>query len=68
MVAAGGKEVVDADIAGVDEMLGRQQVPFGEVGMAAGDGVDVACGGRGGGQVHDQVGPVGLAGLGEVAL
>jgi hypothetical protein len=49
-------------------VLGGQQVRAGEVSMAGGDGAGVGGGGHGGGRVHDQVGPVGLAGLGEVGL
>jgi hypothetical protein len=68
VVGAGVQDVVDADIAGVDEMLGGQQVGSCQVGVAAGDGVDVVGGRHGRCDVHDQVGPVGLAGLGEVGL
>jgi hypothetical protein len=60
--------VVHACVAGVDEMLVWQQVPSGEVGVASWHGVDVGGGGDRDGDMHDQVGPVGLAGLGEVGL
>jgi hypothetical protein len=56
MVGAGGQEVIDADVAGVDQVLVGQQVGVGEVGVAGGDGVDVIGSGHGGGDVHDQVG------------
>jgi hypothetical protein len=72
VLGTGGQDVVHADIAadiaGVDQMLVGQQADAGEVGVARGDGLNVAGGGRGGGHVHDQMGPVGLAGLGEVGL
>jgi hypothetical protein len=31
MVGAGGQEVINADVAGVDQVLVGQQIPFGEV-------------------------------------
>ena len=68
VVVVGGKDLPDADIAGVDQMNLGQQVVAGEVGVAALDGVQVGGGGVGGGHVGDQMGPVRLTGLGEVAL
>jgi hypothetical protein len=68
VISAGGKDVVHADVAGVDQVLVGQQGHSGEVGVAGRDGVDVGGGGHSRGDVHDQVRPVGLAGLGEVGL
>jgi hypothetical protein len=68
VVGASGQDVVHARVAGVDQVLVGQQAHAGEVGVASGDGVDVGGGGDRRGDMDDQVGPVGLAGLGEVGL
>jgi hypothetical protein len=68
VVGAGVQDVVHARVAGIDQVLVGQQVGPGEVGVAVGDGVDIVGGGHGRGDVHDQVGPVGFTGLGEVGL
>jgi hypothetical protein len=56
VAGVGIQDVVHADIAGIDRVLVGHQVGAGEVGVAAGDGVDVIGGGHGGGHVHHQVG------------
>jgi hypothetical protein len=66
VLGAGSQDVVHADVAGVDQVLVGQQVSAGEVAVASWHGVDVGGGRHGRGDVDDQVGPVGLAGLGEV--
>jgi hypothetical protein len=53
---AGGQDVVDAHVASVDQMLVRQQIDRGQIGVAGTDGVDVGGRGHGRGHVHDQVG------------
>ena len=68
VVGAGGQHAVHADVGRVDQVLGCQQAHTGEVGVAGWHGVDVGGGGDRGGHMHDQVGPVGLAGFGEVGL
>jgi hypothetical protein len=68
VIAVVGKDLPDADVARVDQVDVRQQVTGRLVGVAVGHGVQVGGGGVGGGHVRDQVGPVGLAGLGEAGL
>jgi hypothetical protein len=68
VVGASVKHTVHADIGRVDQMLVWQQAHAGEVGVASWHGIHVGGGGHRGRHVHDQVGPVGLAGLGEVGL
>jgi hypothetical protein len=68
MVVGRRKDLPDTDIARVDQVGVGQQVAGGEDCVAALDGVQVGGGGVGGGHMGDQVGPVGLTGLGEVGL
>jgi hypothetical protein len=64
VVGANGQDVVHAGVAGVDQVLIWQQIHADLAGVASGDGVDVGGGGDRRGDMDDQVGPVGLAGLG----
>jgi hypothetical protein len=68
VVVVGGKDLPDAGVAGVDQVDVGQQVHDGEVCVPVGHSVQVSGGGVGGGHVRHQVGPVGLADLGEVGL
>lgn len=54
------------EVAAVDEVLLRQQIPITEVGQDAGQGLGVVDGGLGGGHVGDHAGGVLIAGLGDV--
>jgi hypothetical protein len=68
MVVGRRKDLPDADITRVDQVGLGQQVAGREDCVAAGHGVQVGGGCIGGGHMGDQVGPVGLAHLGEVGL
>lgn len=68
LVCTGGLfQVGQGGVAGVDRVFGGQQSATRQACMDAGQDLAYVGGGRGGGHVHDHVGSVGSAGLGQVS-